>query len=387
MLEKILHSARFLPILGIALLFSGCAGQGPRSEEHFSQKELEIRLDLAQAYLSNNEPRMALQELNRIQSQGRRLPRFHHTLGYTLLVLGNTEEAAAAFRDAVELDPNHAESWNNLGLALLAMNRFDEAEQAFSIAVDIPTYRTPEVAALNLATLNLDRNRPDLAILHAKKAIELNWRFSRAYLLAAEIELTRGRSAESVSLLKQGAEANLDDPRIMLTLAEYLLLAERPEEALQWLDRLISFAPQSPEAATALEYQTSLQIPDSPQLPIPGRRPDDPGPPEARVPGLLEPAPVAQPDPAHVDSWPSAFIVQIGAFLERTGAEKLQNLYRSKDYPAQIMDIVHRGKTWHVVSIAMAQRLEEARAIAQRFRKIEGMEAVVVKIGQGQYLE
>jgi len=252
----------FLAGLALAVLvfLVGCGGHhGGRGQEHGPiQRETQMRLDLAEAHLRNNEPRLALWELNLIQPQAQALPRFHFILGYTRLVLGNGSEAAAAFRRATELDPDHAEAWNNLGLALLSGGQKEEAKKAFSSALAVSTYRTPEVAALNLAQLHMDSDRQSLALQYANLALELNWRFTKAYLLAAEIELARGNAERAVALLKQGAEATLDDPRILLTLAEYLILAGQDDQALVWLDRLLDTAPDAPEANTALEYKRAL---------------------------------------------------------------------------------------------------------------------------------
>jgi Tfp pilus assembly protein PilF len=248
-------------VLVVLTFLAGCGGHhsGPIQGHNITQREVEIRLDLAEAYLRNNEPRLALQELNIIQPQAQAWPHFHFTLGYTQLLLGNGAEAADAFRRAVELDPGHGKAWNNLGLALLSLNQIEEAKKAFESTLAIPTHPTPEVTALNLAQLYTDSDQPDLALQYANLALELNWRFTDAYLLAAEIKLSRGKTEQAVALLEQGAEANPDDPRILLTLAEYLILAGQGSQALTWLDRLLNTAPNTPEAKIALKYKRSLK--------------------------------------------------------------------------------------------------------------------------------
>jgi Tfp pilus assembly protein PilF len=255
-----LRAIRLALILAISAFLAGCGGRhgSPIQEQGVTQREVEIRLDLAEAYLRNNEPRLALQELYLIQPQAQSLPHFHFTLGYTRLLLGNGAEAAGDFRRAVELDSGHAEAWNNLGLALLSINQIEEAKKAFTSALSISTQRTPEVAALNLAQLYMDSDRQDLALQYVNLALELNRRFPEAYLLAAEIELSRGKAEHAVAILKQGVEANAENPRILLTLAEYLIFAEQNDQALVWLDRLLNTAPNSPEAKIALEYKRSL---------------------------------------------------------------------------------------------------------------------------------
>lgn len=424
MLSKLSFPVCLSLCITAVFLLSGCAGhQSSRGEEHVSQREVEIRLDLAEAYLRNNEPRLALQELNRIQPQARNLPRFHFTLGYTRLLLGRGTEAVDAFRRTVELAPDHADAWNNLGLAFLSTNELDAAEQAFTSALAVPTYRTPEVAAINLAQLYLDRDRQTLAQQYVNLALELNWRFTKAYLLAAEIELARGNAERAIALLKQGAEANLDDPRILLTLAEYLILAEQPSQALPWLDRLLETAPDSPEAGTALEYKQSLgewrgvfmgqmglvmeqQIKEAaPPLPAEQQPAQDSAVlPKEELPVRPDPeqlagqsVPEPDPEPAHKpgspstleydEAWESAYIVQIGAFKDPSRAEKMRDSFKNKTYPAQTTQIVRRGTTWHLVFVAATQNRDQADELAKQFVDKEGKDALVVRIGQGRYLE
>ena len=44
--------------------------------------------------------------------------------------LGETEEAEAAFREVVRLEPNYLKGWYNLGTFLARQGRLDEAEEA-----------------------------------------------------------------------------------------------------------------------------------------------------------------------------------------------------------------------------------------------------------------
>ena len=47
------------------------------------------------------------------------------------------DEAIAAFRLAIEIDPRYGPAYNNLGLALVAQNRFDDAIDAYRKVIEI----------------------------------------------------------------------------------------------------------------------------------------------------------------------------------------------------------------------------------------------------------
>ena len=56
-------------------------------------------------------------------------PSSHHIHGNSLIITGEYEQAAEAYRAAVRLDPDYALSRANLALCLIALNRFDEARE------------------------------------------------------------------------------------------------------------------------------------------------------------------------------------------------------------------------------------------------------------------
>lgn len=376
-----------------------CAGartQNHELAESVSQREVEIRLDLADAYLRNNEPRLSLRELLRIQDAAASMPRFYFTLGYTYFVLDNWAAATKALQEAVALDPDHAEAWNNLGLAYLAGNDFDSAQDAFTRALSVPTYRTPEIVALNMALLHMERNDPEKSRQYVNLALELNWRFSRAYLLAAEIEVGQGDLDAAIDILERGVEGDLTNLRMMLTLAEYLLLAGKNTEAALWLDRVLTEAgPQTPEAATALEYLRALGRQNAPPMGEGGKlspRPQSTDgseslPEKDSAKASAPPSmPESTPEKGAGSEQPPIYIAQVGGFLVQDRAEALRELYADRGYPAGTVEVEHIGKTWFLVFVGKGEDREEVRGIAERFQERENAESVVTRISMGRYL-
>jgi Tfp pilus assembly protein PilF len=363
------------------------------SQTTVAQREMEARLDLADAYLRNRQPRMALRELQHIQTQAADLPRFTYTLGYTQFTLGNEAAAVKALTHTLTLDPDHAEAWNTLGLARLAQNDLDAAQQAFVHALRIPTYRTPEVAALNLAQLYLERDDPDMAEKYAQAALELNWRFSKAYLVAARIKAGQGALDQATDLLEQGLAADLDNVELILPLVEYLHLDGQNARARDWLDRLLENSdPGSDNAALALEYKNAWSSRDRDIEPTPATPPRtatispenlEPG----QEPRFFTIGKHRRPE----DSLPAAdedlFIAQVGGFLKAHQAEALRDSCLEQGYAARIHEIDDKGKQWYLVSIAREDHREMARIMAELFEQDTGKQAVVKRIGGGRYLD
>jgi Flp pilus assembly protein TadD len=57
--------------------------------------------------------------------------------GKTLLVQGIFEEALSYFEQALLLDQNNAEIWNQKGAALRSLGRYDEALECFNKALEL----------------------------------------------------------------------------------------------------------------------------------------------------------------------------------------------------------------------------------------------------------
>jgi tetratricopeptide (TPR) repeat protein len=388
-------------VLCLGLIVSGCAGTGTPAAlqgedgRGLSPREVQIRLDLADAYLRNDDPRMSLQELLRIQRAASGSPRYQFTLGYTQFMLGNWPAAVEALERTVALDPAHAEGWNNLGLAHLARDDFTAAESAFRRALEIPTYQTPEIAALNLALLHLERDDPVAARQYADRAMALNWRFGRAYLLAAEIEVGQGSLDAAVDLLRRGVEADTANVRVLLTLAEYLLLAGRDQEAEKWLLLVIEAAPDGSEAKTAEDYLLSLGG-------VVEHKFDEGGVQDGRGSGQADSAMKLTTSPAPVSASPSTlatpsanssetladsmYIVQVGGFLDPRKAKALRDGYAAKGYPAGTVEVTHAGRQWVLVYIDAFRDLDAAQRRAQEFLSQQNVAAEVTRVGMGRYL-
>jgi Tfp pilus assembly protein PilF len=256
-----LRQATSFPVIVLVLaLLAGCATTPKRADTDApaSEKEVNIRMDLAESYLGSGEPRRTLRELQLIETKARTIPRFHNLLGHTYLRLGEYEKAEQGFAQTLKLDPEFSEAYVSLGSAQARQGKYDLAEKSFKQALEFLTYLTPEYAAFNLALLYRAQDKVPQAVEYAKIAVEKNWRYIDAYLLLSDLLNRQGKTREAISWLRRGSEADLNNVQITMRLAESLLRIGENEEAKKWFRMVIETSPDSEEARMANDYLEML---------------------------------------------------------------------------------------------------------------------------------
>lgn len=104
--------------------------------------------------------------------------RLRYLVGLALRLQGDAVGAEAAWREALALDPNRRDAWNDLGELLLIAGRLDEAREAFAQVTRllpegplswIGPFREAEVAGL--------QSRPEDFERHLREALRRGFRF------------------------------------------------------------------------------------------------------------------------------------------------------------------------------------------------------------------
>jgi Tfp pilus assembly protein PilF len=252
-----MRTRQYLIPLLFLLLAAGCASG--RGQDGYVPKAVQARMDLAISYLSKDKPRHSLKELRAIDERGKEIPQYHYLLGLTYMGLDKPSRAVRQFERAVELKPDFGQAWNNLGNAYVLADKDQEAEEAFRRALGIDTYMTPEFPAYNLARLYRDRGRTQKAVDYAKRAMKQNWRYTPAYMLLSDIYLENNRIQEATKWLEKGVDANPDNVRLILRLAENQMRLGENENASYWFHRIIELQPDSETAKVARDYLDVLQ--------------------------------------------------------------------------------------------------------------------------------
>ncbi|GAB1409010.1 hypothetical protein MASR1M90_01640 [Desulfovibrionales bacterium] len=234
-------------------VFSGCAAHTPASTSQGS-RDVQLHLDLVESYINSRQPQRALQELLKVEKQAGGLSRYHFDKGMIFLLMNELDNARDGFAQAAKIDDNFGEAWNNLGKIQEALHLPQEAEASYLKAFSILTYLTPEFPAYNLGILYLHQGRAQDTENYARKALARNWRFLPAYKLLADALTAQNRSADAEKVLRDGLEAGVDNPALLLALAEHLTRTGQNTEARDILSRIIKLHPSTDEAKVARDY-------------------------------------------------------------------------------------------------------------------------------------
>jgi len=116
-------------------------------------------------------------------------------LGAALAQAGRAGPAIAAFERALAIDPTNAAAKANLGTAYLVERDYPKAEAALREALSLD----PDVSRAHnaLGVIAVETDRPDEAIEHWKRAVELNPREWDTVFNLAKLLRRRGRMAEA----------------------------------------------------------------------------------------------------------------------------------------------------------------------------------------------
>ena len=140
--------------------------------------------------------------------------------GNQLLEEGNLEEAIAAYRSAIELDPNLYVSHQKLGEALAKLGQFEEAITAYRHAIELKPDFSWSYHHLGDA---LDRQQQwEEAVAAFRKAIELDADHFGSYCGLGQSLVKLGRLDEAIAAYRRASELELGADWIQYRLGEVL---------------------------------------------------------------------------------------------------------------------------------------------------------------------
>lgn len=154
---------------------------------------------------------------------------------------GKLEEAAAAYRKAISLNPASGASHNNLAVVLKDLNQLQEAEKEARIALKYKPGRADYHYNLGLILHlceKLDEALAEFRAVLAKNPSD----FESLYRLA-EVLTRKGEYTEAEENIKMALLLQPGDPRFHKVLAEIYMQEKKYEEALYEFKRVVDLTP------------------------------------------------------------------------------------------------------------------------------------------------
>jgi Tfp pilus assembly protein PilF len=169
-----------------------------------------------------------------------------YNLGIALKGQGKLDEAAACYRQALELKPDFAEAHNNLGNVLREQGKLDEALACYRRAVE----RKPDYAEAhyNLGVALTDQGRPDEAAACYRRALDLKPDFAEAHNNLGNLSRDRGKLDEAAACYRRAVGLKPDYAEAHFNLGVALTDQGKRDEVLVCYRRALELNPNLSEA-------------------------------------------------------------------------------------------------------------------------------------------
>ena len=161
--------------------------------------------------------------------------------GNALWAKGEVDAALACYHEAVALDPNYAEAFNNLGFVCIRRQDYEDAERYLSRAVAI----NPALANAhyNFGTLLQQTGRSDQALDSFQKATALEPNNAEAHYSLGSLYLQLGRDVEAITHFRDAVDISPNHFMAHHGLGMAYQRLDRLDEALDSIARTIALNP------------------------------------------------------------------------------------------------------------------------------------------------
>jgi tetratricopeptide (TPR) repeat protein len=188
-----------------------------------------------------NHPAAAVRYLERAVELAASISVYHYSLGDTYRMVGRVEDAIAAYRRSLALDPRTPEVYDHLGATLTQAERFDDAVEAFRKALHLrPGF--PE-AHNNLGFTYLRKREPENAESCLRSAIEGRRDFAEAHNNLGVSLLKQQRREEAAAAFTEAVRWKPGYAEAHRNLGRTLLDLDRAKEAIPHLQTAVRLGP------------------------------------------------------------------------------------------------------------------------------------------------
>lgn len=234
--------------------------------------DAEITFNTGLTHLREGRTEMALDSFKKAIKQDPKNAYFYKGLGVAYTQLADKcsskdakcraerlEEAVAAARRALELNPYYVDARNDLGTTLILSGKREEGKKELLAAYEDPTNPTPELSSRNLGQAFMEEKNYAQAESWFATCVARNKAYPDAYILLAESMLAQNKVAEAVAQLEQGEKETHENPALVLALGQAYYRAGRFSDARVRWQSLAAKDPGGPVGRHALELLKTLQ--------------------------------------------------------------------------------------------------------------------------------
>lgn len=184
----------------------------------------------------------------------------HNNRGIALAAAGRLDDAEAAHRKALKLNPNYADVYYNLGTVLVRKGKREEARLEFQKAVKLDPRHAE--AQYNLGSLLLEQGRYRESLPYLEAAAKLTPRKAEVLANYGLVLQNVGRLPEAIRALERAVQLKPDLAIAHANLAQALAASDRRSDALEHFLQAVRLQPDSAlplfNLGVALEEQERL---------------------------------------------------------------------------------------------------------------------------------
>jgi Tfp pilus assembly protein PilF len=238
-------------LAGVAVLV--VAGAAARPSLAQGPPDAETSFNSGLQHLRENRPQMALEEFKKAVKGDEKSPYFQKALGLAYSQLGKYDEAIAAFRRALVINPYYVDVRNDLGAALVLSGKRTEGRAEWVAAYNEPTNPTPDLSARNLGQSYLEESNFQEAASWFRSSLNKNPKQVDAYTGLAAALAGLQRPEEAVPVIEGALKQAPGETALLVALGDVLYRTGRFNEARARLDEVIKKDPNSADGRRATE--------------------------------------------------------------------------------------------------------------------------------------
>ncbi|MBO9489473.1 type IV pilus biogenesis/stability protein PilW [Endozoicomonas sp. G2_1] len=177
---------------------SGCVTQTYQNNKEpvvvndATQNEIAMtRISLGLGYLKVGNTKQAKINLEKAKRFAPNLVAVYTSFAHYYETVGEPEQATQAYKKALSLDSDDADTLNNYGVFLCRQEKYDEAEKQFLKAISIPSYILVADSYENLALCQVKARKFDKAEHYLDKAIQHNPSSASALLQMTQLQYAK----------------------------------------------------------------------------------------------------------------------------------------------------------------------------------------------------